>query len=132
MTNAIWSELWVQRLAWTLIHFLWQGAAITGLYACVRAVTRRSLPAHGRYALACVDARGGMTQGCHLLERRARSIVNHDDFRIDAGAGHRNRRGDVAVVIRTTADVAGHGRTDLIAGGMRMAVETRLRAHELA
>ncbi len=54
MTNAIWSDLWVQRLGWTLIHFLWQGAAITGLYALVRAMTRSFLPAQGRYALACV------------------------------------------------------------------------------
>jgi len=54
MIQAISSYFWVQRLGWTLIHFLWQGAAITALYAVIRALTRRSLSAQGRYALACL------------------------------------------------------------------------------
>jgi hypothetical protein len=52
--EAISTQLWVQRLGWTLVHFLWQGAALAALYAGVRILTRRALPAQGRYALACL------------------------------------------------------------------------------
>ena len=54
MIHGITSQYWVQRLGWTLIHFLWQGAAITALYAVIRTLTRRSLSAQSRYALACL------------------------------------------------------------------------------
>ena len=30
------SQPWVERLGWTLIHFLWQGLSIAVLYAAVR------------------------------------------------------------------------------------------------
>ncbi len=46
------SQPWVERLGWTLVHFLWQGLAITVLYADARrAMTRAS--ANARYLLAC-------------------------------------------------------------------------------
>ena len=47
------SQMWVQRLGWTLVHFLWQGTAIALLYTIVSrlAVPRRS--ARLRYGLAC-------------------------------------------------------------------------------
>jgi uncharacterized protein (TIGR03435 family) len=44
---------WVLRLGWTLVHFLWQGAAIAGVYAVARrAFASRS--ANARYLLACM------------------------------------------------------------------------------
>jgi len=42
---------WVERLGWTLVHFLWQGMLIAILYAAVRRTLRRPEP---RYVLACV------------------------------------------------------------------------------
>src|SRR6185312_9958852 len=41
---------WVSHLAWTLIHFLWQGAAIAGLYSIARIFARRP---QTRYLLGC-------------------------------------------------------------------------------
>jgi len=47
------SQPWVQRLGWTLVHFLWQGLAIAVLYAGARrGLARRSSP-QARYLLAC-------------------------------------------------------------------------------
>ena len=46
------SAPWVERLGWTLIHFLWQGAAIAAVYAAARAVAHASRP-QARYLLAC-------------------------------------------------------------------------------
>ena len=43
----------IERLGWTLLHFLWQGTAIAVVYAAMRALIGRSIPAQGRYALAC-------------------------------------------------------------------------------
>jgi GWxTD domain-containing protein len=47
------SQLRVQRLGWTLLHFLWQGTAIAVFYAVLRRLLARSLSAQGRYLLAC-------------------------------------------------------------------------------
>jgi beta-lactamase regulating signal transducer with metallopeptidase domain len=52
--TAFLSQLWVQRLGWTLVHFLWQGTAIVILFAVLRRALGRSLSAQGRYALACL------------------------------------------------------------------------------
>ena len=41
-----------QALGWTLIHFIWQGALIAILYACVSMLLRR-FSANVRYAAAC-------------------------------------------------------------------------------
>lgn len=46
------SQLWVQRLGWTLVHFLWQGTVIAILYAAIRGLLGRWLSAQGRYVLA--------------------------------------------------------------------------------
>jgi len=43
---------WVFRLGWTLLHFLWQGAAIAALYAVARRVFA-SRSSNARYLLAC-------------------------------------------------------------------------------
>ena len=47
------SEAWVERLGWTLVHFLWQGLAIALLYAAARRVMARRSSPNGRYLLAC-------------------------------------------------------------------------------
>ena len=46
------AQPWVERLGWTLVHFLWQGLAIAALYAGARAYAKHSSP-HRRYLLAC-------------------------------------------------------------------------------
>jgi uncharacterized protein (TIGR03435 family) len=48
----LFSHPWVERLGWTLVHFLWQGLAIAILYAVVRASPKAAVP-HRRYLLAC-------------------------------------------------------------------------------
>ncbi|MEO7145250.1 MAG: M56 family metallopeptidase [Bryobacteraceae bacterium] len=47
------SEAWVERLGWTLIHFLWQGLSIAALYAAARRGVARTWSSHARYLLAC-------------------------------------------------------------------------------
>jgi uncharacterized protein (TIGR03435 family) len=47
------SEAWVERLGWTLVHFLWQGLAIALLYAAAHSVMARRASPNGRYLLAC-------------------------------------------------------------------------------
>ena len=53
MITVVLSQFWVQRLGWTLLHFLWQGTAIVIGYAMLRSLLARSLGAQGRYILAC-------------------------------------------------------------------------------
>lgn len=54
MIDALLSQFWVQRLGWTLLHFLWQGTVIALGYAILRNLLARSLlSAQGRYVLAC-------------------------------------------------------------------------------
>ena len=47
------SQAWVERLGWTLVHFLWQGALIVLLYAAVRSLFLRRVEATVRYTFAC-------------------------------------------------------------------------------
>jgi uncharacterized protein (TIGR03435 family) len=47
------SEAWVERLGWTLVHFLWQGLSIALLYAGARRIMARRSSPSGRYLLAC-------------------------------------------------------------------------------
>lgn len=42
---------WVQRLGWTLVHFLWQGSLIAAVYAAARSAFTRT--PNARYLLAC-------------------------------------------------------------------------------
>jgi uncharacterized protein (TIGR03435 family) len=42
----------VERLGWTLVHFLWQGLSIAILYAAARQVMARTSSPHARYLLA--------------------------------------------------------------------------------
>jgi beta-lactamase regulating signal transducer with metallopeptidase domain len=41
-------------LGWTLLHFVWQGALISALFAAVRGLGAGSISARARYALACL------------------------------------------------------------------------------
>src|SRR5690349_16756185 len=43
--------MWTERLGWTLVHFLWQGAAIAAVYGIARWSARRA-SANARYTLA--------------------------------------------------------------------------------
>jgi GWxTD domain-containing protein len=54
MIGVFLSQFWVQRLGWTLLHFLWQGTAIVVVYAMLRRMLGTLLGAQGRYALACL------------------------------------------------------------------------------
>jgi uncharacterized protein (TIGR03435 family) len=47
------SAAWVERLGWTLVHFLWQGLTIALLYAAARRIMARRSSPNGRYLLAC-------------------------------------------------------------------------------
>ena len=47
------AQPWVERLAWTLLHFLWQGVLIAAVYASTRKWIARSAGPDTRYALAC-------------------------------------------------------------------------------
>jgi uncharacterized protein (TIGR03435 family) len=48
------SQLWVERLGMTLLHFLWQGLFIAILYAAARRILARTPSPQARYLLACV------------------------------------------------------------------------------
>jgi hypothetical protein len=41
-----------RTLGWTLLHFVWQGAAVASVLACLNLTLRRSAP-QARYLLAC-------------------------------------------------------------------------------
>ncbi len=58
--NLLFSQPWVVRLGWALLHFLWQGTLIAVAFAVIRALLARSLSAHARYLLACATL-GTMT-----------------------------------------------------------------------
>src|SRR5688572_10550851 len=47
------TQEWVERLGFTLLHFLWQGGIIATIYGAVRIGGRRALGPNGRYAIAC-------------------------------------------------------------------------------
>ena len=47
------SQPWVERLGWTLVHFLWQGLMIAVLYAGARLSVARVARPNTRYLLAC-------------------------------------------------------------------------------
>ena len=44
---------WVERLGWTLVHFLWQGLSVAVLYAAARRSVARTSSPNVRYLLAC-------------------------------------------------------------------------------
>ena len=54
MLTAFASQPWVERLGWTLVHFLWQGFAIAAIYAAVRRALACAWGPNARYLLACM------------------------------------------------------------------------------
>jgi len=50
---TILTQPWAQRLGWTLLHSLWEGALIAALYALVRIALGKDLMSRARYAIAC-------------------------------------------------------------------------------
>ena len=44
----------IRTLGWTLLHFVWQGAAVASVLACLNLALRRSVP-QARYVLACAS-----------------------------------------------------------------------------
>jgi uncharacterized protein (TIGR03435 family) len=47
------AQPWVERLGWTLLHFLWQGVLIATVYAATRKWIAHSAGPQVRYVLAC-------------------------------------------------------------------------------
>jgi uncharacterized protein (TIGR03435 family) len=47
------SQAWVERLGWTLVHFLWQGLLIAVFYAIARRSMAGTSSPNARYLLAC-------------------------------------------------------------------------------
>ena len=47
------AQPWVERLGWTLVHFLWQGLALALLYAAFRRAIAQRVSASTRYLLPC-------------------------------------------------------------------------------
>ena len=43
---AFWSPEWVNAIAWTLLHFLWQGALVGAAYAAGRLLLEHAAPRH--------------------------------------------------------------------------------------
>lgn len=52
--QSAFAQPWAQHLGWTLLHFVWQGALVSVLFAAVRGLLGRSLSANARYILACL------------------------------------------------------------------------------
>jgi hypothetical protein len=50
------SQPWVERLGWTLVHFLWQGALIAALYAIVRVYAFVATECAIRVGLRCAGS----------------------------------------------------------------------------
>jgi beta-lactamase regulating signal transducer with metallopeptidase domain len=48
------AQPWAERLGWTLLHFVWQGALIGVLFAVLRGFAGHRLSANGRYVFACL------------------------------------------------------------------------------
>jgi len=52
--QLVFAQPWVERLGFTLLHFVWQGALIGVLFAALRELAGQRLSAKGRYVLACL------------------------------------------------------------------------------
>ena len=52
------TQPWVERLGWTLLHFLWQGVLIAAVYSAIRKWIARSAGPNARYLLACAALAG--------------------------------------------------------------------------
>jgi hypothetical protein len=52
------AQPWVERLGWTLLHFLWQGVLIAAVYAAIRKWIAHSAGPNSRYLLGCAVLAG--------------------------------------------------------------------------
>jgi beta-lactamase regulating signal transducer with metallopeptidase domain len=52
--QLVFAQPWAERLGWTLVHFVWQGALIGVLFAVLRGLAGHRLSANGRYVFACL------------------------------------------------------------------------------
>jgi uncharacterized protein (TIGR03435 family) len=52
------AQPWVVRLGWTLLHFLWQGVLMAGVYAAIRKWIARAAGPDTRYLLGCAVLAG--------------------------------------------------------------------------
>ncbi|HXB72985.1 MAG TPA: M56 family metallopeptidase [Candidatus Acidoferrales bacterium] len=48
------AQPWAERLGWTLLNFVWQGALIGVLFAALRGLAGHRLSVNGRYVFACL------------------------------------------------------------------------------
>ena len=53
LTSFLWNEAVVHRVGWTLLHLVWQGAAVAAVFAIASAVLRRRA-ANVRYVAGCM------------------------------------------------------------------------------
>ncbi len=95
MTQAL-SQFWIQKLGWTLLHFLWQGTAIAMVYAAARAV-RFGGSLHWRAGPVCDGVRCARGDDCDadcdlLSDRRLRALARAS--RNSRGAFRRQRGSD--------------------------------------
>ena len=56
MTTAL-TQPWAERLAWTLLHFIWQVTLLAAIYTLAR-LAAGSSTARTRYAMACAALLG--------------------------------------------------------------------------
>jgi hypothetical protein len=73
--QVIASQPWVERLGWTLIHFLWEGLSIAFLYEMVRRGVVRTSSPQARYVVSCaalsaIDDRPAADLGTHAAGAR--------------------------------------------------------------
>ncbi len=52
LLERLWQDPLIQSLGWTLLHFVWQGAILAGIFGVVRRVLR-SASANARYLAGC-------------------------------------------------------------------------------
>lgn len=72
--TAFFAEPWVERLAWSLVHFVWEGAAFASFLVVALALARRR-SAGFRYVMAC------LTLGAMALAPLATFAILGSDFR---------------------------------------------------
>ncbi len=84
--NALWFDL----AGWTLIHFVWQGAAVAAIASGVMWLLRHRSP-HGRYAVACAGLVAMVAVPiitASTLSRSAGVIASAASASVPYGAGH--------------------------------------------
>ncbi len=80
------SQVWIERLGWTLVHFLWQGVLLAALYAATLRWMIRSSSPNARYILGCCALAAMMAAPFVTLMRLSgvTPIAPHGSSRISA------------------------------------------------